>query len=65
MKFSKFFSLLLFSGFFFSDAFGYIDPGTGSYIVQIVIAGLVGGIYALKTYWTQVGAFISRIMTRK
>ena len=29
----------------------YIDPGTGSYLFQIFIAGALGGLYAIKTYW--------------
>ncbi len=39
---------------------GYIDAGTGSYIIQLAIAGAMGGLFALKIYWSKVRAFFSR-----
>ena len=30
---------------------GYIDPGSGSMIVQIVAGSIIGGMFFLKTYW--------------
>jgi len=35
-------------------AFGYIDLGTGSYLIQILIAGIVGGIFAIKLFFKQI-----------
>jgi len=32
------------------DAHAYIDPGTGSYMFQIVLAAILGGIFTLKSY---------------
>jgi len=29
----------------------YIDAGTGSYILQIVLAVVIGGLYTIKRYW--------------
>ncbi len=29
----------------------YLDPGTGSYAVQLLLAGLFGGLFALKQSW--------------
>lgn len=29
-------------------AFAYLDPGTGSYLFQFVIAGALGGIYFFR-----------------
>jgi hypothetical protein len=34
-----------------SDAWAYIDPGTGSYLFQIAVAGLLGAAYTLRRYW--------------
>lgn len=31
-------------------ASAYLDPGTGSYIFQILVAGALGGLFALKMY---------------
>lgn len=30
--------------------YAYIDPGTGSYLFQFVIAGLLGGTYFMRGY---------------
>lgn len=32
-------------------AHAYIDPGTGSMLLQLLIAGLLGSLYGLKMYW--------------
>ncbi|HEY9068837.1 MAG TPA: hypothetical protein VIV61_01200 [Candidatus Ozemobacteraceae bacterium] len=42
-----------------SPADAYIDPGTGSYIFQIIVATLFGGLYALKLYWQQFKDFLT------
>ena len=49
MKKLKFLLILFWSG----SAFAYLDPGTGSMIIQSVIAALAGAAYAIKLYWTQ------------
>jgi len=46
-------------------AFAYIDPGTGSYIIQIVIAGLVGGLFAIKMFWIRIKTFITSLFKKK
>lgn len=33
------------------DAFAYLDPGTGSMILQGLIGGIAAGIFVLQTYW--------------
>ncbi len=36
----------------------YLDPGTGSYMLQMLLALLVGGAFALKIFWKRiVGVF--------
>jgi len=32
----------------------YLDPGSGSFILQIVIAAVLGGAYAVKVYWKKI-----------
>jgi hypothetical protein len=39
---------------------GYIDPGTGSMILQVVIAGLLSGIFIIKTQWRRLVSFFKR-----
>ncbi len=31
----------------------YLDPGTGSYALQLLLATLFGGMFALKQCWSQ------------
>jgi hypothetical protein len=37
----------------------YLDPGTGSYALQIFLATLFGGMFALKQSWSGVKAWLS------
>jgi hypothetical protein len=39
----------------------YLDPGTGSYFVQILIAGLAGGGYLIVTFWGKIKGLFSSI----
>jgi hypothetical protein len=39
---------------------GYIGAGTGSLIIQAVIAFFVGGLFVLKIYWKRIVTFFSR-----
>ena len=43
-----------------SKAYAYFDPGTGSMILQGLIAGLMGVLFTIKTYWTRIKNFIFR-----
>ena len=46
-------------------AYAYLDPGTGSYLFQLLIAGLLGGGVALKIFWKQVAGFFKRVLRRR
>ncbi len=43
----------------------YIDPGSGSYVLQIVIAGLVASAFAVKTFWLNIVAFFGGIFGKR
>ncbi len=47
------------------QAHAYLDPGSGSYIIQLLIAGLVGGLFGIKTFWFQIKTFFTNILSRK
>jgi hypothetical protein len=32
----------------------YLDPGTGSFVFQMIIAAVMGGLYTIKTYWRNI-----------
>lgn len=46
-------------------AYGYIDPGTGSYIFQIIIAAFVAVSFAVKIYWHKIKIFASQLFHKK
>lgn len=35
----------------------YLDPGSGSFILQIVIASLMGFLFMVKIYWKKIRTF--------
>ena len=52
-------SLSLTHQFSFPNASAYIDPGTGSIIVQMIIGGLVGVGIAIKVFWYRIKSALS------
>jgi len=42
----------------------YLDPGTGSYIFQFIIAGLLGLVFGVKTFWRKSVTMISSLFTK-
>lgn len=40
----------------------YLDPGSGSYLLQLLIASLLGGLVVLRMYWSRVRAFFRRLL---
>lgn len=47
-----------------SIANAYLDPGTGSYVVQLLVGSLLGGLFALGVFWRRVVASFKRLFTR-
>ena len=39
-----------------TDAWAYVDPGTGSYLFQLAAAGFLAGMFTLRRYWDAVKA---------
>lgn len=60
-------SILLAASLFIfpKEAHAYIDPGSGSYIIQIILAGVFGSLFALKLYWKKVSSFVGRLFSKK
>lgn len=38
----------------------YIDPASGSYLVQAIVAGAMGAVFFLKTFWWRIKMFFTR-----
>jgi hypothetical protein len=45
------------------NANAYIDPGTGSYVFQVVIGVLLGAAVAVKMFWRRIWRFVTRRST--
>ena len=48
-----------------AQAQDYLDPGTGSYITQLLIGSLIGGLYLFKAYFTKIIEFIKKLTQKK
>jgi hypothetical protein len=35
----------------------YVDPGSGSYLIQVIIAAILGALFYFKNLWWRVKAF--------
>jgi hypothetical protein len=57
-------SIILLNGIMFRDAFAYIDPGSGSIVIQVVIAALVGAGIAVKLFWEKLKYKFSLILKK-
>jgi membrane associated rhomboid family serine protease len=57
---SLFVAVFLFVSHLTGRAEAYLDPGTGSMVVQLVVGGLVGALALMKLYWRRLKAFVLR-----
>lgn len=44
--------------------YAYIDPGTGSYVIQILIAAFVSISFAIKIFWKKIKAFLQKLFKK-
>ncbi len=44
---------------FLSPAQAYLDPGTGSMILQGIIGAIAGALVVLRIYWAKIKLFLS------
>ena len=42
----------------------YLDPGSGSYLIQLLIAGLLGGAFVIRAFWGKILTFVRGIFNR-
>ncbi|HSQ34622.1 MAG TPA: hypothetical protein VLQ89_01405 [Candidatus Binatia bacterium] len=51
--------------FFPETVYAYIDPGTGSYVFQIIIAAFVAASFMVKIYWRKIRDLLGRLFSKK
>ena len=44
-----------------SNTYAYLDPGTGSYLIQMLLAALLGGLFAIKLFWRKIRDFFKKL----
>lgn len=54
-------ALLLFP----KSAWAYLDPGTGSHILQMLLVALMGALYGIKVFGAKIKAFLSKVFRRQ
>lgn len=45
---------------FTKPAHAYLDPGTGSFLLQVIVGGFLGGVFIIKGYWQRISAFFTK-----
>lgn len=43
----------------------YLDPGSGSYFIQLLIASLMGTLFVLGTYRKKIGQFLKNLFSKR
>jgi hypothetical protein len=42
----------------------YLDPGSGSFLLQLLLAGILGGLFVVKMSWSRIKGFFRRMLGR-
>lgn len=49
----------------FVPTFGYVDPGTGSYLIQLLIGSFLGLIFLMRQFWSRITEFFRNLFRGK
>jgi len=60
-----FISMLIFILFLNNKAFAYLDPGTGSIILQGIVGAIAAGASYCAIYWQRIKNFFNRKLKKK
>jgi hypothetical protein len=58
-----FVAMFLFCSSLTGDVQAYLDPGTGSMALQLLVGGVVAVLATVKVYWARLKSFSSRKRT--
>ena len=62
----KLMSVIMLTGLLIPQpAYAYLDPGTGSYILQLVLGALVGMLFAVKIFWKNITTSFRNFLSRE
>ena len=57
--------ILIFLVFFTKDTYAYLDPGSGNYILQIIVAFFASIFISLKIFWTKITFYYYKLVGKK
>ncbi|MCR4305814.1 MAG: hypothetical protein NUV73_01890 [Candidatus Daviesbacteria bacterium] len=46
------------------EAHAYLDPGTGSYLLQILAAGILASLFFIKSWWRRLKNLFLKILRK-
>lgn len=46
-------------------AYAYIDPGTGSYLIQMAAAGILASLFVIKGFWRNIKESVTRLVAKR
>ena len=48
-----------------ADNNAYLDPGSGSFILQLILAAILGGMFVLRGYWAKIRDGVRKLFDRQ
>jgi membrane associated rhomboid family serine protease len=60
MTVALFVAIFLFVSHIQGDLHAYLDPGTGSLAIQLLLGGIVAGLATARLYWQRMKTFFLR-----
>lgn len=57
--------IVLFTLIFTGNAYAYLDPGSGSYMLQLLVGALAAGAFVIKQYWRRIKRYFLSTFGRK
>jgi hypothetical protein len=53
---------VMFAAIYVQPASAYLDPGSGSLIIQFLLASIVGILFVIRQFWGRIISFIKRLV---
>jgi hypothetical protein len=47
-----------------STALAYLDPGTGSYMIQVAVGLIAGAVFMIKNYWVVISGYFRKLFKK-
>lgn len=55
---------MFFTSYFLLDIIlkpaAYLDPGSGSFVIQLLFGAIVGGLVVMRAYWSKIRAHFNK-----